>query len=126
MGGIPVYISSFRVVNFKSFSDSQEISLSPGFNVIVGQNNVGKTALLQAMTLRQNSQPHRSLATMPTTDVILPPESVFHASFKIEFGELEQILKYHAGQFFITHASKRHSLHGANPFFSRHRYGMYN
>jgi predicted ATP-binding protein involved in virulence len=46
-----VRIESFRVVNYKSFADSEEIRLEPGFNVIVGRNNVGKTALAEARRL---------------------------------------------------------------------------
>lgn len=44
-------ISSFRISNYKSFIDSGEINLSPGFNVIIGQNNVGKTALFHLLKL---------------------------------------------------------------------------
>ena len=37
-------IKSFRVRNYKSFEDSGVHGLFTGFNVIVGQNNSGKTA----------------------------------------------------------------------------------
>jgi AAA15 family ATPase/GTPase len=43
-------LQSFRVQNYKSYLDSGELKLSPGFNVIVGQNNVGKTALVDALS----------------------------------------------------------------------------
>src|ERR687894_2303320 len=38
-------IDRFRVLNYKSFADSTTMRLTSGFNVIVGQNNIGKTAL---------------------------------------------------------------------------------
>lgn len=41
-------IERFRIQNCKSFIDSGEVELSGGFNVLVGANNVGKTALLEA------------------------------------------------------------------------------
>jgi AAA15 family ATPase/GTPase len=44
-----MYLSKFRVKNYKSFRDSGEIEFKPGINVIVGQNNSGKTALLEAI-----------------------------------------------------------------------------
>lgn len=58
-------IESFRVVNYKSFVDSGEIRLEPGFNVIVGRNNVGKTALAEALGLRFADKPHLSTKTVP-------------------------------------------------------------
>lgn len=53
-------IKSFRITNYKSFEDSGEHKLAPHMNVIVGQNNVGKTALLQAIAQRFSNQPHRN------------------------------------------------------------------
>jgi AAA15 family ATPase/GTPase len=47
-----MWIKSFRLTNYKSFEDSGEHTLAPHMNVIVGQNNVGKTALLQAIAQR--------------------------------------------------------------------------
>lgn len=45
-----MYISKFQVSNYKSFRDTVEITLTPGINIITGQNNVGKTALLEALS----------------------------------------------------------------------------
>ena len=39
-------ITRFQVRNFKSFLDSGEVALKPGFNVITGQNSAGKTSML--------------------------------------------------------------------------------
>lgn len=54
---------SIQINSYKSFSESEEIQLSEGFNVIVGSNNVGKTALAEALSLRIQNRPHRSLET---------------------------------------------------------------
>jgi len=67
-----MYISKFQVLNFKSYRDSTEIEFKPGFNIITGQNNAGKTALLEALTLHFGPKPHRSVATVPVPGV--PPE----------------------------------------------------
>ena len=49
----------FQVSNYKSFLESPELTFGPGLNVIVDQNNSGKTALLEAMSLAHDN-PHRS------------------------------------------------------------------
>lgn len=48
------------MINYKSFADSGEHVLARNMNVIVGQNNVGKTALLQAIAQRLEWRPHRN------------------------------------------------------------------
>src|SRR5260370_10230953 len=55
-----MWIKSFRLTNYKSFEDSGEHTLARHMNVIVGQNNVGKTALLQAVAQRFDERPHRN------------------------------------------------------------------
>ena len=59
-------ICSFKIQNYKSFLEPRELTLEEGFNLIVGQNNVGKTALLEALSLQFKSKPHRSQLTAPT------------------------------------------------------------
>jgi predicted ATP-dependent endonuclease of OLD family len=55
-----MYLSKFRVQNYKSFSNSGEIEFKPGINIIVGQNNSGKTALLEALVIGNvESKPHK-------------------------------------------------------------------
>lgn len=60
-----MWIKNFKIKNYKSFLESQEIELRQGFNVIVGKNNVGKTALLEALSLKPGNHPHKSLKTLP-------------------------------------------------------------
>jgi ABC-type ATPase involved in cell division len=55
-----MHIQRLRVLNYKSFRDSGFIEFGPSFNVIVGQNNSGKTALLEALGLHMGeNKPHR-------------------------------------------------------------------
>lgn len=87
-----MYIRSFRVKNYKSFLDSREIFLTEGFNVIVGPNNVGKTALIEALSLGFDNRPHRSLETAPNPQTRANGKSSVTVSFEIEIGELLQLL----------------------------------
>ncbi len=58
-------ISEFRIKNYKSYYEEQSFQLNPGFNLIAGQNNVGKTALLEALQLNISGKPHRSVLSRP-------------------------------------------------------------
>jgi len=60
-----MYISRFQLLNYKSFRDSGVLEFQPGINIIVGANNSGKTALLEALTLNFKTSPHRSIETLP-------------------------------------------------------------
>ena len=45
-----MYISRIRVQNFRCFRDTT-VEFQPGLNVIIGENNSGKTTLLKALAL---------------------------------------------------------------------------
>jgi len=60
-----MYISRFQLLNYKSFRDSGVLEFQPGINIIVGANNSGKTAVLEALSLSFETSPHRSIATLP-------------------------------------------------------------
>ena len=53
-------LRSIRVLGFQSFSDSGEVVVEEGFNLVIGQNNSGKSALLRAMTARFANDRHRT------------------------------------------------------------------
>jgi predicted ATPase len=54
-------IESIRIQSFKSFADSGWVELSEHFTVLVGQNNAGKSAFLQAFDIHGIvSKPHRN------------------------------------------------------------------
>lgn len=59
-------VAAFELIDYKSFADSGEVQFEPGFNVIVGQNNVGKMAMAEALSLRFDNSPHLSTGTVPT------------------------------------------------------------
>ncbi|EDX71740.1 RecF/RecN/SMC N terminal domain protein [Coleofasciculus chthonoplastes PCC 7420] len=70
-----MFLAKFRLYNYKSFRDSGWLEFAPGINIIVGQNNSGKTALLEALTLNFKNVPHRSLRMLPNSDSRLDDES---------------------------------------------------
>jgi predicted ATPase len=53
-------IIRMRVTNFSSFKDTHWINLSSGINLIVGQNNAGKSALLRVFNQSLEDKRHRS------------------------------------------------------------------
>jgi hypothetical protein len=95
-----MYISHFRVHNYKSFYKSPSLSLSPGFNIITGQNNAGKTALLQALSLRFAINPHFSLKTVPWKNAPVKTACNIDLSFVVEPSEIKELLST-PGAYFI-------------------------
>lgn len=75
-------IVSFQVENHKSFRQATHMEFGSGFNVLVGKNNVGKTALLEAISLQFTQKPHRSLETMPFRHSTVNPSSQIKVNFE--------------------------------------------
>lgn len=63
-----MFIESVEIENFRSFLDRQTIRFEPGFNLLVGANNSGKTSLLDLLDLTPLDDPHRSVRTLPSYD----------------------------------------------------------
>jgi hypothetical protein len=69
-------IDQFQITNYKSFRVSEPIQLSVGFNVFIGKNNSGKTALLEAISLSTlANKPHRH-SGIPHGNPLKPTSSV--------------------------------------------------
>lgn len=98
-----MYIAKFQVKNYKSFLSSQEVTLTSGFNVIVGQNNAGKTALVEALSLHFDNKVHMSMKTSPSPGVLLHDSltSAVQMAFKLGRGEAEQLLINARGSFYL-------------------------
>ncbi|MEH2148046.1 AAA family ATPase [Nostoc sp.] len=60
-----MYISKFFISNYKSFQKTDIMDFNSGINIIVGKNNSGKTALLEALSLNFKNVPHRTIKTLP-------------------------------------------------------------
>ena len=54
-----MWISRFQVASFSSFSDTGWIDLDRSFNLFIGQNNSGKSALLKALNFPLAANPHK-------------------------------------------------------------------
>lgn len=87
-----MYISEFKAGNYKSCRETPALKLTPGFNVIVGQNNAGKTALLEALSLSFGPNPHRSLKTVPSPGLPPNPISWADVAFSLDREELLEIM----------------------------------
>jgi len=87
-----MHISRFQIHNYKSFLESTALSFTPGFNVISGQNNAGKTAFLEALGLRFEVRPHRRLKTVAARDTVPEQRSWADVSFTLSAGELREFM----------------------------------
>ncbi|WP_321822496.1 MULTISPECIES: AAA family ATPase [unclassified Burkholderia] len=85
-------ISSFRVQNYKCFFDTGEITLAPGFNIFVGRNDAGKSALAEALSLMYGPKPHRSLTTAPTAEAWTSDLSTTDVTYAVLPEELKAFL----------------------------------
>ncbi|MFS0782074.1 ATP-dependent nuclease [Bacillus sp. 1P06AnD] len=56
-----MYISELTLTNFRAFSSQTTIQFNDGINVILGQNNAGKTAILKAFELLFNNGSSKKL-----------------------------------------------------------------
>jgi predicted ATPase len=86
-----VTITKCNIRNYKSFRDSGSIVLSSGFNVIVGRNNAGKSAVSECLSTFFGGNPHRSIETAPIFGTALDPVSVVHISIEFDSGELWEL-----------------------------------
>ena len=110
-------ISTCQLNNYKSFKASDELKFTPGFNVIVGRNNVGKSALIEALSARLSSIPHRSLDTVKKADSPINPQSTATLTFVVEPEECVSILAK-AGEFHIPNIGNQTVQQTADQFLN--------
>ncbi|MGX5877309.1 AAA family ATPase, partial [Burkholderia gladioli] len=64
-----MFINGVTIENFRSFATKTEFHFSPGMNLILGENNAGKSAILEAFSLDNiPHNPHLSASTKPFED----------------------------------------------------------
>jgi hypothetical protein len=93
-------ILSLTIENYKCFHRKTTLELNPGFNIVGGQNNVGKTALLEVLSLSFSSKPHLSPETAPTRGRVPTPGALASVIFRIDQSELTELLSV-PGQSYI-------------------------
>lgn len=93
-------VKRLKVENYKGFRDSGWLEFGPGFNIIVGQNNAGKTALLEAFRLyRATNKPHRS--SQHPKGQLANSHSKFEIDLIVDGVDLEDALTKQSGQQWI-------------------------
>lgn len=91
-----MWIESIRVENYKRFRDTGHIALVRGMNVLVGQNDAGKTALIEALSKRGRSNMlHRSLLTVPSPGKGPYGQSRIHRTIRLDGWEIREALAPH-------------------------------
>jgi len=50
-----MYLSQFKILNFRKIKHIS-IEFNPGLNIIVGENNIGKTAIVDALRVLLSGQ----------------------------------------------------------------------
>lgn len=81
-----------QIRNYKSFLDSGSVNLSPGVTVVVGQNNAGKSAFIEALSFQISGRAHRSDITAPNAESqIAAAPSTTHV-FQLTHAELNDWL----------------------------------
>jgi len=90
-----VRLTRFQLFNFKSYRYPNLIEFAPGFNVIVGQNNSGKSALLETLGANFQHNPNRSPGSKPRPTVTIPSQSKCVFDVEITKSELTDLLLTH-------------------------------
>jgi hypothetical protein len=97
-GLVEMRLLSATIRNYKGYRDSGRTEFGPGFNVLVGQNNSGKTAFLEALEFAKfQSRPHRSIDVARETP--LSPHSECEVEIELSGAELRNMLLTRGGQF---------------------------
>lgn len=99
-----MYISEFQLTNYKSYYSTETLKLFSGINVVVGPNHVGKTALLEGLSLSFPSKPFRSSKIRRHAGSAKPSSAV--VSFTVGYDELMQILEGMRSPFAVPLPSK--------------------
>ncbi|HQS92116.1 MAG: hypothetical protein B7X59_09240 [Polaromonas sp. 39-63-203] len=82
-------IDSVSIKNYKSFLDKQTIHFEPGFNLLLGTNNSGKTSVLHVLDMETIlNEPHRSERTIPRYGGQTTQHSQIEVTLATRFGEL--------------------------------------
>jgi hypothetical protein len=94
-------IEKFQIRNYKGFLDPTELTFSHGFNIVIGKNNAGKTALLEGLGLQFVGKPHRSSLSAPERTTPLNPLSSVEIEFALSGQEFRTILLTNVQSFFL-------------------------
>lgn len=89
-----------RIKGFQSFQDSGEVEFSDGFNLIIGQNNGGKSALLRSLQAPFVDDRHRSPDRWAIYEL---PEPISELTIELSGTELHRGILQIGGQYRIPY-----------------------
>ncbi len=86
-------IELVSIESYKSFWARQTFQFEPGFNLLVGANNAGKTTVLDVIDLDFNlNEPHRSAATIPNFGGLNNQHAATEVALVARFRELRKLV----------------------------------
>jgi predicted ATPase len=86
-------VNAIRVLSYKGIQDSGDVPLADHFTVMVGQNNAGKTALIERLAFNaQHNKPYRPNAVHP---LYVPIESATNVRVSLSGEELKWLVLTH-------------------------------
>lgn len=89
-------VDAIRVLSYKGIHDSGDVHLADHFTVIVGQNNAGKTALIERLAFNsQHNKPYRPNAANP---LYVPTHSITSTRVSLSGEELKWLILTHNEQ----------------------------
>lgn len=83
-------IRSFKIENFKCFKATDTIPLESGFNVFIGQNNSGKSSIIEALRLVSFNRPH--LTSIDHSLELVDPACKLQIDLEINAPEFKRFL----------------------------------
>jgi hypothetical protein len=110
IAGEPSWIRTSDLL-IKSLADSGELTFAEGMNLLVGQNNSGKSAVLKSFTAGQINWPHRNLDRFREVDLI---PSVRRFRIRVSGAELRDALLMTSG---AIHFPTRNQINNVSPQF---------
>lgn len=85
-------IKEFTIDNFKCFTKPRTLKFERGFNVVVGKNNAGKSALVQALSMKGESAPHISERTIAVRGAQVFPNTRTQIKYEVTRDEFRKTL----------------------------------
>jgi predicted ATPase len=95
-------LRTVKIESYKGYRSTPDLNFAPGFNVIVGQNNAGKTAMIEALSLAFGDNPFRSEETRPRPTLPFRAPSEVRISLAVDEGEVREMLLQNAGSYFTV------------------------
>lgn len=89
-----MYLHQLNLENYKCFYDRVSLNFEPGFNILLGANSSGKTAVLDAIDPNGSKFPHRSTLNSPYEGNYGNQEFRIDYSYSLKFEEIQKIFNY--------------------------------